>query len=122
MFEDGLRSEGHSEAARRALAEVGRSRVVHPRRRRVKLKESQKRVILAHSEDITWVPESPNETVKVTVELPAGMVAAAGSKLNQLVWQGLRDRLGDSWSGPRFLVRVRATAMKRAEARNKFTL
>lgn len=134
MFEDGLRSEGHSEAARRALADVGRTQVVHPRRRSVKLKNKGfKGVILPKDDDITSLPprftngEGANELVKVTVELPAGMVAAAGgvgpgSRINQLVWQGLRDQLGNSWYGPRFLKRVEAKAMKRADARSKFTL
>lgn len=132
MFEGEVRSGGHSEAVKRALADVGRTKVSHPRRQRIKLKKGGfKGVILPKDEDITSLPAelvgvngNPNELVKVVVELPAGMVAAAGDKLNQYVWEGVRDRLGDSWLGfswfePRFLVRVKAKAMR---ARDEFTL
>jgi hypothetical protein len=116
VWEDGLRSEGHSEASGKALAEVGRRRVVDPRRRLKKQRIKRERVRLGEQYDITALPPSllnSNETVKVTIELPAGMVAAAGSRLNEYCYEGVRSRVSDWW-GPRFLIRVMA--------KGKFTL
>jgi hypothetical protein len=113
VWEDGLRSEGHSEAASRALAEVGRVPVVDPRRRLKKQRIKRERVRLGEQYDVTALSTYPNETVKVTIELPAGMVAAAGSRLNEYCYEGVRSRVSDWW-GPRFLIRVMA--------KGKFTL
>jgi hypothetical protein len=119
MFDDGtdpLRSEGAVEAAKRALAEVGRKPVGRSTRRVQKL---PKRELGANTRGL-----NPNSLVQVTVELPVSMVVASGSRLNQDVYEGLRDTLnkrGVQWFGPRFLRVMRAQEIKAAVRRNAFT-
>src|SRR5690349_14267227 len=117
-----LRSEGSVEAAKRALAEVGRKSVGRSARVLPKLENRGiVRVRSGFDDEIRNV--KPNAMVEVVVELPASLVAAAGACIGELVYDGLRNtltKLGVQWFGRRFLVRLRTNTMKAANKR-KFT-
>ena len=125
----GLRSDGAVESSKRALSSVGRKSVVQVGPTPVKLAGRVDPGVKRESGirfDAEMAKVKPNETVTVEVELPASMVVAAGSKLNELVYAGLRDTLnkrGVQWFGPRFLSRLRAKEQLAAtRRRDRFTL
>src|SRR5213596_1598230 len=114
MFDDpfggsgeGPRSEGEIQAAIRALADVGTNRGRSMLRGPKKLPNKGNRGSHAGSKRV-----NPNEMTEVTVSLPLSMVMAAGENLDLLVYEGLRERLGAKWAGPRFLMKLEATRMR----------
>lgn len=123
----GLRSDGAVESSKRALAGVGRKSVVQvgPKPQEIakipgKPNKGIERPKFRFDAEVAKV--KPNDTVTVEVELPASMVVAAGSRLNELVYTGLRDALnkaGVQWFGPRFLSRLRAREQLAATRRSK---
>jgi hypothetical protein len=122
-LERGVRSAASLRASSKALAGVGQRSVVRSSEGPVKLPNRPKKAKLSPG---VWEPEfsNPNALREVSVRLPASMIAAAGNKLDQYVYEGLRDRLrlaGVEWFGPRFIKRVQANRIRRAESKRKFT-